>query len=411
MKSYLPPLYHPTPNRKTHISNNRTKNIDTTNISSLVSIGACSKSKEINSQSQNSQKLKPLERSRFYFIDNLRILACFSVILIHVSSQLMAKFSSNWEVALFYNCLGRMGVPLFLVITGYLVFSPESCNKTHSIFSIYRFLKHRYLKLLIPFFTTCFIYGWYNQWTIETILHKIVYKQVCYHLWYIYASIGLYLSIPFLRPLFRKENLNSIKIYLIVWFVFQLLFNTAQILLGKTIPLIADFNLNIFFGITGYMILGGFFRNINLNTVSINFDNPNRINTIYVKTSLCISVILLMTALMWYLTNFISLRSGRPNESLLYSLTLFYFIKIIAIYFLFSLHNLSSSFIKYLAKHCYWIYLFHVLAISIISKFFILNENPTVMIPLVSILSFVYSFILAIPFKIIEEKLYSIMNI
>ena len=86
------------------------------------------------------------------------------------------------------------------------------------------------------------------------------------HLWFLPMIIGLYMCIPLIKQLIKKDNL--IKYFLILSFVFcfirtqtelvsvNLLSGNAQIIFEHINTLFKNFNVNLIFGFSSYFILG-----------------------------------------------------------------------------------------------------------------------------------------------------------
>ena len=64
---------------------------------------------------------------RVYYLDILRVIACLSVIMIHVTANyLYTNFGSvNFVISNIINSLSRIGVPLFVMISGSLLLNSE----------------------------------------------------------------------------------------------------------------------------------------------------------------------------------------------------------------------------------------------------------------------------------------------
>jgi len=63
------------------------------------------------------------------WINNLRVLAMFLVVILHTTSPMLMAYgkvpNSYWLIADFYNALARFGVPVFVMITGALLLSRD----------------------------------------------------------------------------------------------------------------------------------------------------------------------------------------------------------------------------------------------------------------------------------------------
>lgn len=153
------------------------------------------------------------------YVDVLRCLAIYLVIALHC----VVGFVNNaglygtrtWWACSIINSFGRMGVPLFFMISGYLLLSSE---KTREIGSFY---KNRFLKLALPFFVWdavyflegCILSG---SWDILVFFQELVRQGSKYHLWFIYQIMGLYLLAPFLKKIVDHSTTGELLVFLAV---------------------------------------------------------------------------------------------------------------------------------------------------------------------------------------------------
>jgi surface polysaccharide O-acyltransferase-like enzyme len=191
------------------------------------------------------------------WINSLRVLAMFMVVIIHTSSPLIMGYGrvpvSDWFWGDFYNGLARFGVPVFVMITGALLL--------HRDYELGDFLKKRLGRIITPFLFWSLVYvayAWYNEditftpdiWAdTKIVLHQLKYGSY-YHLWYVYMLIGLYFVIPVLSKFVRNASEKEIVYFLLVWLAVMLL---AQPYLSRFNPQI---DLHYFAGYIGYLVLG-----------------------------------------------------------------------------------------------------------------------------------------------------------
>jgi len=187
-----------------------------------------------------------------YWIDFLKSLAAFAVIILHVSVPVVFEFEEkeNWWAGNFYNSLTRFCVPVFVMISGVLLLGK---NEQLSVF-----LRKRFLRILPPFIL----------WSLIYLALKIDYglplKEILsysmtelksgtqFHLWYVYMIIGLYLIIPLVNKWILNSTKNELIYFLLIW-VFVLLL--ALPVFNK---LTTKIDLRYFSGYLGYLILGYF---------------------------------------------------------------------------------------------------------------------------------------------------------
>ena len=182
----------------------------------------------------------------------LRILATFSVIIIHVSGPLVMNFGKtplfDWQVANFFDSISRYAVPLFFMISGALLLRKD--------YQLIDFLKGRFGKILPPFLIWSLIYSFTNRYVFsneEFSFIKVVrdiFYGCKYHLWFIYALLGVYLTVPILRKWIKDAPEKEILYALIIWiFTLTLTIPNLKIYFPKI-------DLTYFSGFIGYFVLG-----------------------------------------------------------------------------------------------------------------------------------------------------------
>jgi len=92
------------------------------------------------------------------WVDLIRVVAIYLVVVVHVSGQLTNIWgeipNSQWLIADIYGGIARISVPLFFMISGYLLLPRSETLKD--------FYMRRMTKVLIPFVAWSLIYlGWY----------------------------------------------------------------------------------------------------------------------------------------------------------------------------------------------------------------------------------------------------------
>jgi len=202
------------------------------------------------------------------WVDLIRVVAIFLVVVIHVSGQLTnlwGKVSDEqWIIANIYGGIARIAVPLFFMISGYLLLPRSE--------SLSVFYTKRMLKILIPFLVWSLIYlGWYcgnhpNTCTPSLTWDLLLVQGTYYHLWFLYSLISIYLILPVLRLMIKPDTDKMILWYLIVlWLIFQPLFTTAHKFWNFSIKL----NAPLATGFVCYFVLGYLLAEITLSRTRI----------------------------------------------------------------------------------------------------------------------------------------------
>ncbi len=149
-------------------------------------------------------------RGRLLFPDLLRTLAIYLVVGLHTVAPTAAKGallgSGVWWTCNFLGLVGRMGVPLFFMISGYLLLTDP---RTAAPLSFYR---RRLGRLLLPFLfwnaACCLLRGLTGgeALSLKTFLQELVQQGSDYHLWFLYQIAAIYLLAPFLRMIAERAR-------------------------------------------------------------------------------------------------------------------------------------------------------------------------------------------------------------
>lgn len=323
----------------------------------------------------------------FAGIDILRICACLLVILLHVTAQGFYPFSHNWQTFVGYSSISRMAVPLFFMISGYLLLCKEEC--------ISSFLKKRFLRIFLPFVITLFIYYFYKGLNLKNFVYAALNSTsgVDFHFWFIYALIGIYLFIPVLQPLFvDKDRRKTVIYYLIIWYFLCVSFPFFKTFLSLGFNFPSNFNLIYFSGYLGYFFLGALLRKTEINKKFQIF---------------CGVMVILITYLIFKFTVAYSLQKGVPSELFFGALSPLVSVQALTFFVFINQCHFQSHFLTYVAKHTYWIFLIHILVLRMLKNYYDLNTNDNIFlaIPSITIAVFIISFIVSIPLMQLENHI------
>jgi surface polysaccharide O-acyltransferase-like enzyme len=197
----------------------------------------------------------PSPRKIVYWADLIRVLAIYLVVVIHVSGQLTNVWDRipelQWVIADVYGGIARIGVPLFFMLSGYLLLP-----RSESLGSFYR---KRMPRIVIPFIIWSAIYislncaGNPGLCTQDYLLQFILLKRSYFHLWFLYSLIGIYFILPLLRLMVRPGTDRKFLWYLILlWVIFQPLRTLMDQFLGFSL----NINAPLSTGFLPYFVLG-----------------------------------------------------------------------------------------------------------------------------------------------------------
>ena len=138
------------------------------------------------------------ERERIGWIDQLRVIACLAVVLIHVSGEAYARFASGpiweWWLANVLNGSARAAVPLFVMISGALT-KEGDCLPVH-------FYRKKAIRLLPVFLFWSVLFAAFDKIALHLSAREIyllfISKGFVYlHLWYLTMLAFLLAFVPY----------------------------------------------------------------------------------------------------------------------------------------------------------------------------------------------------------------------
>jgi surface polysaccharide O-acyltransferase-like enzyme len=206
--------------------------------------------------------------------DLIRTVAIVGVILLHASNDLTLEQMNwfeivRWNTVTVYQSVGRLGVPLFLLLTGALLLQPSKISEP-----IGTFFKKRLARIGLPFiFWGAVYYVWdffvVHQINSQPITTNSIIQGILtgpyYQFWYLYLLLGLYLVTPILRVVIAHAERNLIKYLLILWFLGASLLPVIYLVT----PYRLDSNVLTFTSYAGYFILGAYLITVQMRRRSL----------------------------------------------------------------------------------------------------------------------------------------------
>jgi len=308
------------------------------------------------------------------WVDLVRVVGAFLVVVAHLSY----RGGGSVLISSFYFAVSRIAVPLFFMVSGYLLLRKEE--------SYGDFFRKRALKVLIPFFVWSVIYMlWkregfdlpFSMKLVASYLLKIVRGPRENHLWFFYALIGLYLFTPILRVFVARASLQDLVYFCGLWFMVVPVFSFLQ----EFTPIKIGFELYFIAGYSGYFMLGYLlgkfqytrFQLYGLALLFLIFSIVTTALSYLVKSEYFVGYlsvnIVLMTAFA-----FILLREVQISDSL-------------------------NTFLVPLSRASFGVYLVHVIVLAELEKLPVVNSwfsagSSVYMIPLLGLLGFLVSFVI-----------------
>ncbi len=198
-----------------------------------------------------------MEKKHVGYIDLLRVVSAFAVVMIHVvslSSVSCGTLSVETRLVLenVHNLL-RWSVPIFCMITGFLFLGGRrECT--------YRTISGKILHLILLLVLVGGFYSLLEQIYTEKrfspvmflrALNDIFTGNLWTHMWYLYMIIGVYLMLPIVVPFFRKEA-SEVSVLCAISFLFTILLPDMMKLWGSS----TGFSFPVV-GYSFYVFMGG----------------------------------------------------------------------------------------------------------------------------------------------------------
>lgn len=170
-------------------------------------------SQRFECQAGTSDSLRSINYRREVWLDWVRAFAVASIVFCHCVENTfdmsLVWFQSAPHGLRFVRDLlftfGRLGVPLFLMLSGYLLFTRHPCREWADVLSFYR---KKWLPLLLCWLSWIVIYGVINRFWLWPDGWQALGRQLLFmdyppygHVWYMPMIIGMYLAVPLLSML------------------------------------------------------------------------------------------------------------------------------------------------------------------------------------------------------------------
>lgn len=333
-----------------------------------------------------------IDMKRLFALDYIRVIAITLVVLLHSSTLYYINpkggilINEHTSAIAFVVSLCRAGVPLFVIISGYLLLPMQV--------SIKQFFSRRFSRVLIPFVFWSIVYalfqgGLFSDGHLMNSVKLLLYIPINFvttHMWYVYMLLGLYLLVPILSPWIKQAGKKEMSFFLMIWLLasfISYIHLRFQNILGE-----CEWNSTSTFyyfqGFLGYFLMGAYFK---------------KYGVLSLTTSLCVTLIgYLLTVLLFSYGLHVSASDRVLNtiwnycsfNIVLLSVGLF-----CLFYNLFNNKKLDNgSLLLDVSKRSYVIYLAHILVLRFVSKYVMsVLDSSLIAIPCIAIVVFLITYI------------------
>ncbi len=317
-------------------------------------------------------------------VDLIRAVAIFLVILLHVSIQgdsipvpTYLSPSTVWWAVDFYETIARPCVPLFIMLSGYLLLQPYKVDEP-----IKTFFKKRWHRIGLPFiFWSVVYFGWLfffggQTFSVNSVVNGVLNGPYI-TFWFIYMLVGLYLLTPMLRVFMAHTKDDIVKFILIIWFI-----GTGIVPIAGLLGLGINNNLFVLPGWIGYFLIGAYLPRVKTRSwglyalmaggfaftmIASAFMAAVGGETLYFFYDYLTANVIIASIAMFKLLSSVSAKSAEPNSSRV------------------------NWLIRQISHNTLPIYFFHMLLLEAFRRglfgftLTIMSSNPIITIPLLSL--------------------------
>lgn len=356
-------------------------------IDSIYAGPAAEAEQRVTAEAKPATKATMRAEEQLIYVKTVRSFAMMVIVTLHVAFPLIYLYQSipyaDWWIANNFYILGKIGSPLFTMVSGLLLLNPSKDQP------IPIFFQKRFFKVLLPFVAWSLIYLIWRivargeSFSAQEILVLFVEGPVYYHLWFIQMILGLYLATPILRIYIRNAPRENLTYFLTIWLVTVALLPMTKRFLGFEVGI----DVVVTTGYVGFFVLGYYLRDVVLTRRQV------------IPVLFVVVAALIFTQ---YITHALTIQTNGgydnffvANDSLnliIVAVGLFLFFKSLDYTYLFQRIPLLEKIVMWISSCSLGIYFIHVLIIEELAsghfgfKLAVSSFNPLVSIPSLAIL-------------------------
>lgn len=295
-----------------------------------------------------------MRKEKDYNIEFLRVLSCIFVVCIHVANIYSRSFEtigrSSYIFSVAVNTVCRISVPIFFMISGALLIGKKVDIKKNT---------QRVLGIVKPLIGWSLVYAVWNFFYMGKgyDLQVMFAEPVKKHLWYLYALVGIYVTLPFWQKLFQGLSDSMVKYFVVLWIGLLAIDYTLALLdmdIKYPIPLVG-----------GSCYLGYFIMGYVLQHYKERIRLPRKLCPV-----IAVAVFAFITASTVYKS---TLRGYHYEEYLEYRNVLLAIASLCIFYYVISdrpyrFSDQVKCWLELISKHSFTIYLAHIIALDILRK-------------------------------------------
>lgn len=159
-------------------------------------------------------EVETINAEREVWLDLLRTVCCFTVVLLHCTCNVYKEFGDNlstWYPNMLISAFTAFAVPCFYMISG--------ASLLRRVQGVKKTWVKRVPKLLIPLLFWSVIYIVYSGDVQPRRFIAMLFSGQWEHLWFMYCILSIYILLPMLSALYHQLN-TKVKLYMLIVLLF-----------------------------------------------------------------------------------------------------------------------------------------------------------------------------------------------
>ena len=225
-------------------------------------------------------------QKRIQSLDMIKLLSFIGVLAIHCASELQPRpwGYDLWTIRRFVCCCGVISIPMFFLVSGYMLLGREKSGYAYAFRKIYRLLRASFVLYVLVLLLKWLIWG-------EDVMMASVPRRFSLNLlqtgdycllWFVGAMCIVYLVYPLINKVYRKKDVAFLWlcVFLVGLMTFFFFFNFIWPRIGclREFAICQTFRL---WNWIGYFCLGGLVKRYRV------FDRLGRLPLILVLFGIC----------------------------------------------------------------------------------------------------------------------------
>lgn len=317
-------------------------------------------------RSRRNRAMETVSRDkRMVHYDLLRIVAAFSVVMLHSAGQkwyVLPVTDRQWQIADAWDALFRFGVPIFVMISGAIFLNKD--------ISIKRLYFHNIFRLLAIYWIWSGLYGLYDcrKCGLGAAEWKEVIKELLggrYHLWFLPMIVAVYMLVPILRSWIKGAEKRNLQYFLLLFFFLKIgMFTMSALSRSYIVRYVSDLTNVMELGMAcsyiGYFVWGYYITHYGI---------PEKWHRVIYAGVIPAALLNL------FVDRYLSLKAGEPRGEIYDSYGVFTFIIVTALFLFFTnvmskVHysRLAAGIIRELSEATLGVYVMHVGLLEVLEE-------------------------------------------